>query len=236
MTDRFNPAGNALITEQNRVRRSRATAGRALTRRRWRRRVLPPLAVTSAVMLGTGTAGAWVHAALQTASPAASTDTGSQLAGLDQLRQQLAADQQTLASLTGVAVPQAAGVAASGAATVVSAAPAAVTAGPALAAAPSTKAASGTKATTAKGTASSGKTPTGAATAGGKPATAQTAGQPAPAQAGGGQPTTAPAPAPAPAPTTAAAKPTTPAPAPTTQAPAPAPTVHATTGASGAKP
>lgn len=235
MADRFNPTGSALITEQNRVRRSRATAGRALTRRRWRRRVLPPLAVTSAVMLGTGTAGAWVHAALQTASPAASTNPSSQLAGLDQLRQQLAADQQTLASLTGVAVAQAPAGAAS---TVISSAPAPVPAGQQPAAATGTTSAAGAKAATAKGTPAGGKTST--AGGAGHPATAQTAGKPAgaAAPAGTGQtsagqpaPTTAPAPAP-----TAAPKPTTPAPAPTTQAPAPPPPVHATTGASGAKP
>ncbi len=236
MTDRFNPTGSALITEQNRVRRSRATAGRALTRRRWRRRVLPPLAVTSAVMLGTGTAGAWVHAALQTASPAANSDTTSQLAGLDQLRQQLAADQQTLASLTGVAVPQTAGGTAS---TVVSSAPRAGNRGSATV---RDEPATGAKAATRKARRAARRRPVPVSRrprrrranlrpgqrllrAGHQLARPHPASQPRPT-----------VPAPAPAPTTAAPKPTTPAPAPTTQAPAPTPTVHATTGASGAKP
>jgi hypothetical protein len=92
---------DAFVAEQNRMRSTRATASRGLAQRRWRRRVLPPLAVTSAVLLGTGTAGAWVNAELTAKSAAlAAPDASGELATLEQLRQQLSADQQTLAALT----------------------------------------------------------------------------------------------------------------------------------------
>src|SRR5450432_2162898 len=100
MTDGPPTLPDASVAEQNRMRSTRATASRGLAQRRWRRRVLPPLAVTSAVLLGTGTAGAWVNAELTVKSaPPAATDASSQLAALEKLRQQLSADQQTLAAM-----------------------------------------------------------------------------------------------------------------------------------------
>ena len=95
---------HALIAEQQRVRGSRAATARALTRRRFRRRVLPPLAVTSVVLLGTGGASAWVYGAIEhKTSTANGSNANDQLSTLEQLRAQLAADQQALASIAGAA-------------------------------------------------------------------------------------------------------------------------------------
>jgi len=95
------PLSDAFIAEQDRMRSTRAIAVRGLQQRRWRRRVLPPLAVTSAALLGTGAAGAWVNAELTARSaPPAAPDASGQLAALEQVRQQLSADQQALADIT----------------------------------------------------------------------------------------------------------------------------------------
>jgi hypothetical protein len=203
---------NAFVAEQDRMRSTRAVAVRGLTQRRWRRRVLPPLAVTSAVLLGTGTAGAWVNAELAAkgASPAA-PDASGQLATLEQLRQQLSADQQALAAMT-VAVLSARQQAPTSPATATTtSAPAPGQTGP-----PPTL----PKPTSGKAALKPAAVPRvgGLTTAAPKPST-PTVAAPIPVA----KPTVAnPAPAPA---------------APPTQAPAPAPPpVHATTGASGAKP
>ncbi len=206
---------DALVAEHNRMRNARATAARGLTQRRWRRRVLPPLAVTSAVLLGTGTAGAWVNAELTAKNTApAPVDTSGQLVALEQVRQQLSADELALAAMTAAARsarPQPAS----------SLAAAAVTLAPAP---------SGTPAPLAV------RRPT-STTVAPKPAVHQRVVAPTAVA----RPSTATAPAPIAAPTPSIAAP---APvqvvAPPTQAPAPAPPppppVHATTGASGAKP
>jgi len=214
---------DAFVAEQNRMRSTRATASRGLTQRRWRRRVLPPLAVTSAVLLGTGTAGAWVNAELTVKSaPPAATDASSQLAALEKLRQQLSADQQTLAAMA-VAVlsaqPQAGPTLATAATTT---APAPAPGQPAQPAQPSSAPQLGKpKAGTA--TQKSTTAPRVAGPAAVAPKASSAAANPAPVA----QPTVA-APAPVRAPVVAP---------PTQQAPAPAPPpTHATTGASGAKP
>jgi pilus assembly protein FimV len=209
---------DAFVAEQNRIRSTRATAALGLTQRRWRRRVLPPLAVTSAVLLGAGTAGAWVNAELTAKSaPPAAADASSQIATLEQLRQQLSADQQTLAAMT-VAVLSAQPQAGSALTT------------PATAATTTAPAPGQAAATPQLGKPKSGTTapktnaaPRVAGPAAVVPKAASPATKPVTAAAA---PVVAPAPAPAAAP----------APAPK-QAPAPAPPpTHATTGASGAKP
>ncbi|MDQ1539465.1 MAG: hypothetical protein QOH29_191 [Actinomycetota bacterium] len=231
---------HALIAEQQRVRGSRAATARALTRRRFRRRVLPPLAVTSAVLLGTGAASAWVYGAIE---HKASTPTGSnaddQLSTLEQLRAQLAADQQALASIAGAAP-----AGSDSAATLPSTDGSTSAAGQPLATTPSgttpkgqpapTRAAVGTSKTA--GTVNAGG-PAGTAVTTHAPAAGQTqpaAGQPQPPAAqptaNPGTPTQAPKPAPAPVPSATAPAP---APKPTPPPPAPTPTVHATSGASG---
>lgn len=245
MTDDLRPApghsaSDALLAEQRRVRGSRASIARLLTRRRLRRRVLPPLAVGSIVLMGTGAAGVWVHGIVEPAktslvSAPAVTDPSAaiQQATLDQLRQQIAADEATLAALTGGKVS--AGLAQAMAAATTAAvqpgqpanpttnagAPQAARAGAAKPPAGSLPAGNAAGHATASATGNAAGGGAGAAptqpVAGGAPPVAQPA-----------QPTAAPAPA---QPTTA------PAPAPTTAAPAPPPppppTVHATSGASG---
>jgi hypothetical protein len=218
---------HALIAEQQRVRGSRAATARALTRRRFRRRVLPPLAVTSAVLLGTGGASAWVYGAIE---HKASTPTGSnasdQLSTLEQLRAQLAADQRALASIAGAA--PAGSVAAATSPSVDGATSAGQPPGttPPNGQPAPTRSGIGTSKTT--GTVNTGG-PAGTAVTTHAPAAGQTqpaAGQPQPPAA---QPTANPgAPTPAPVPTAPA-----PAPKPTPPPPAPTPTVHATSGASG---
>jgi len=205
---------DAFVAEQARMRSTRAIALLGLQQRRWRRRVLPPLAVTSVALLGTGAAGAWVNAELTAKSAAATApDQSGQLAALEQLRQQLSADRRELAAITLALHPSSPPAASSLAVTATTSAPAP---GPATVPGARPKSTSGTAApkpaavprVTAPTTAAvKPSNPTSAAVA--KPTVVNPA------------PTQAPAPAPAPAPT---------------QAPAPAPPTHATTGASGAKP
>ena len=207
---------DAFVAEQDRMRSTRAVAFRGLQQRRWRRRVLPPLAVTSVALLGTGAAGAWVNAELtaKSAAPAAS-DAAGQLATLEQLRQQLSADRRELAAITVALHPSSPQTASSLAVTATTSAPAP---GPtALPATPpkSTSGSAALKPATVPRIAG----PTRAAAKPSIPVSAALAPVAKPTVAN-----PAPAPAPAPAP-------------PPTQAPAPAPPpVHATTGASGAKP
>ncbi|HZV25478.1 MAG TPA: hypothetical protein VFG00_04225 [Acidothermaceae bacterium] len=211
---------DTFIAEQDRMRSTRAVAARGLQQRRWRRRVLPPLAVTSAALLGTGAAGAWVNAELtaKTAPPAA-PDASGQLAALEQVRQQLSADQQALAAITVALRPSSPQTGSSLAATATTSAPA-----------PGPTALPATRATSTNGGAAL-KPATVPRTAG--PTTAAKPSKPAAAaltpvaKPPVARPTVAP---PAPAPTHAPAPPPA-------QAPAPVPPpVHATTGASGAKP
>ena len=97
---------DALLGEQRRVRGSRAAVVRALTGRRMRRRVVPPLAIGSLVVMGTAAAGTWVHGIVEPANTGlvstqqpADPSAAIQQATLDQLRQQIAADEATLAAL-----------------------------------------------------------------------------------------------------------------------------------------
>ena len=216
---------DAFVAEQDRMRSTRAVAFRGLQQRRWRRRVLPPLAVTSVALLGTGAAGAWVNAELTAKSaPLPAADASGQLATLEQLRQQLSADQQALAAITVALRPSSPQTGSSLAVTATTSAPAP---GPTALPASRPKPTSGgaaLKPTTVPripGPTTAVAKPSipaaAAATSAAKPTVAKpTVANPAPA------PTQAPAPAPAPPPT---------------QAPAPKPPpVHATTGASGAKP
>lgn len=209
------PLSDAFIAEQDRMRSTRAIAVRGLQQRRWRRRVLPPLAVTSAALLGTGAAGAWVNAELTARSaPPAAPDASGQLAALEQVRQQLSADQQALADITVALRPATANTHAARATT---SAPA-----PGPATLPAARSTSPSGAATVKApTPPRVARPTTAAAKPSKPAV--------PALTPVAKPTVV---TPAPAPTQAPA----PVPPPT-HAPAPVPPpVHATTGASGAKP
>lgn len=228
---------HALIAEQQRVRGSRAATARALTRRRFRRRVLPPLAVTSVVLLGTGGASAWVYGAIEhKTSTANGSNANDQLSTLEQLGAQLAADQQALASIAGA--PPAGSVSA---ATSPSTDGGTSAAGQPLATTPAGTTPLGQPAQTrsvagtSKGTVNAGGA-AGTAVTTHPPAAGQTqpAGQPQPPAAqppaNPGAPTQAPKPAPAPVPTATAPAP---APKPTPPPPAPTPTVHATSGASG---
>ncbi|HEY5049992.1 MAG TPA: hypothetical protein VII50_03760 [Acidothermaceae bacterium] len=203
---------DAFVAEQTRMRSTRAVAIRGLQQRRWRRRVLPPLAVTSVALLGTGAAGAWVNAALtvKSAAPAA-PDASGQLAALEQLRQQLSADQQALAAITVALRPSSPQTASSSAVTATTSAPAP---GPTVLPATRPKSTSGSAAL---------KPATVPRLAGPTTVAAKPSSPAAVAVIPVAKPTVAnPAPAPA---------------APPTQAPAPVPPpVHATTGASGAKP
>ncbi len=103
----------ALFAEQARVRRSRAGAGRVLAARRARRRLMPPLAAGSVVLLGTGAFTAWIHAiadasaassnaAVSSSAPPSAPSTSSvDQATLDQLRHQISADESALAAIHG---------------------------------------------------------------------------------------------------------------------------------------
>lgn len=109
--DRSRPSKNAvsdaLLVEQRRVRSARAAVARALTGRRMRRRVVPPLAISSLVVIGTAATGGWVHRIVEPTSSSLTSNTQQgadpsaaiQQAALDQLRQQIAADEATLAAL-----------------------------------------------------------------------------------------------------------------------------------------
>ena len=96
-----------LLVEQRRVRGTRAAVARTLTGRRMRRRVVPPLAIGSMVVIGTAAAGTWVHGIVEptqtglvsSTQQAADPSAAIQQATLDQLRQQIAADEVTLAAL-----------------------------------------------------------------------------------------------------------------------------------------
>lgn len=107
---------DALLVEQRRVRGSRAAVARALTGRRMRRRVVPPLAIGSMVVIGTAVAGTWVHGIVEPTKTgfvsssnqqAADPSAAIQQATLDQLRQQIAADEATLAALKAAKLSQA---------------------------------------------------------------------------------------------------------------------------------
>lgn len=242
MTDELRPFGrpavsDALLGEQRRLRNSRASIARALSGRRLRRRVVPPVAIGSMVLLGTAAAGIWVHGivepattTLASAPAAADPSTAIQQATLDQLRRQIAADEATLAVLTGGKVP--ASVAQAAAAATLGGGqpsqPGQPTGGARQPAANAGKAATGA---VGGSTVAAGKAVAAAAGGGqNQPAAGATAPAAQPVQppanpAPQPQPTAAPAPAPAPkpAPTTAAPPPP----------PPPPPTVHATSGASG---
>lgn len=237
MTDELRPfsrpaVSDALLGEQRRMRNSRASIARALSGRRLRRRVVPPVAIGSMVLLGTAAAGIWVHGIVEPATTVLASAPGTadpsiaiQQATLDQLRRQIAADEATLAALTGGKVPaslaQATAAAALGASQASQPGQSAGAARQSLATSGKTAAGNtgGSAAKAAAGGAGGGVKvqPVAGATA---PA-AQPA-QPTVNSAPQPQPTAAPAPAPKPAPTTAAPPP-----------PPPPPTVHATSGASG---
>lgn len=121
MTDELRRLSNAavseaLLVEQRRVRGARAAVARALIGRRTRRRVVPPLAIGSMVVIGTAAAGAWVHGMVEpanaglvsSAQQAADPAVAIQQATLDHLRQQIAADEATLAALKVARLSQAA--------------------------------------------------------------------------------------------------------------------------------
>lgn len=101
------PSTDRLAASVRRVHAARATVSAAAERAGARRRLLPPLAVGSAALIGASGVAAWVAAGMHgTAAPSAATATAAtdptmsaDTAALTEARQQLSSVEQAIASL-----------------------------------------------------------------------------------------------------------------------------------------
>jgi hypothetical protein len=97
---------SALSEAQGRARSSRLRAARSLARARSRRRVVPPLVVGAAALLGGGLSATWVDGTLPTsaaggtARPVSTAAPNAELKALRQVHEALAADKMLVSSLS----------------------------------------------------------------------------------------------------------------------------------------